>query len=104
MRTTSRSVSSLGGLSKRVLSGPDGRGGCGRHRSYHPAAAPGSGTRVAAPPPRRSPVEPQSWTETRAVADRDEPPFEGGSQPVKQVPPDVPPGRPSAMPVVMGVL
>jgi hypothetical protein len=38
------------------------------------------------------------------LADRDEPPFEGGSQPVKQMPPDMPPGRRSAMPVVMGLL
>jgi hypothetical protein len=38
------------------------------------------------------------------VADRDEPPFEGGSQPVKQMPPSVPPSRPSPMPVIMGVL
>lgn len=38
------------------------------------------------------------------MPDRDEPPFEGGSQPVKQMPPYVPPGRRSAMPLVMGLL
>ncbi|HEX2203911.1 MAG TPA: hypothetical protein VHG91_11460 [Longimicrobium sp.] len=35
---------------------------------------------------------------------RDDPPFEGGSQPVKQMPPTVPPSRPSPMPVVMGIV
>ena len=34
---------------------------------------------------------------------RDDPPFEGGSQPVKQMPPSVPPGRPSLQPVVLGI-
>jgi hypothetical protein len=33
-----------------------------------------------------------------------EPPFEGGSQPVKQKTDPVPPSRPSAMPVVMGIV
>lgn len=49
-------------------------------------------------------VRVQPLRETKAVADRDEPPFEGGSQPVKQMPPDMPPSRPGAMPVVMGLL
>lgn len=35
---------------------------------------------------------------------RDEPPFEGGSQPVVQRPPTVPPGRRSPAPVILGVL
>jgi len=38
------------------------------------------------------------------VADRDEPPFDGGSQPVKQMPPSVPSSRRSPMPVIMGVI
>ncbi|HEU4452553.1 MAG TPA: hypothetical protein VFR81_05805 [Longimicrobium sp.] len=38
------------------------------------------------------------------MADRDEPPFEGGSQPVKQRPPSVLSSRPSPMPVIMGIV
>ena len=42
--------------------------------------------------------------EEEAVADRDEPPFEGGSQPVKQMPPTIPPSRPSPLPWIMGIV
>ena len=36
-----------------------------------------------------------------ADAGRDEPPFEGGSQPVKQMPPHVPPSRPAMGPALV---
>ena len=55
-------------------------------------------------PRRPSDAPNQTETENDVATDR-EPPFEGGSQPVKQEPPRIPPSRPSPrMGILLGLI